>query len=217
MKHQALNIVLSIIIIVLAIKLANTKSDIGNIKEELLSANQKIEINSTLKTIFNCTRVRKYTNREVTKKTLTLLTKAGMSASSLVNKQPWAFIAINDTTILLELAKKLPHAGMLKKAKAAIVVCGNLDKTLRGKGKEFWIQDCSAASQNILIAAKSKGLGSAWTDIYPNEKSIKSVKKVLNLTDNYIPLNIIVIGYPKKIRIPKNRWKEENLLWNRQK
>ncbi|MDD3667568.1 MAG: nitroreductase family protein, partial [Bacteroidales bacterium] len=116
-----------------------------------------------MENILNRKSVRKYTKEEVKKEQLEMLVRAGMAAPSARNSQPWLFFVIDDRTILDNLAKQLPNAKMLLSAKAAIVVCGNLQKALEGDGREFWVQDCSAATQNILLAAESMGLGAVWT------------------------------------------------------
>lgn len=171
--------------------------------------------NNTLEIIHQRKSVRNYTDKEVSKEQLEQLVKAGMAAPTAVNKQPWAFIVINDKATLNELGDKLPYAKMAKKASAAIVVCGDLSKTLEGWEQEFWIQDCAAASQNILLAAESMSLGAVWTAAYPAEDRMATVSKTLNLPEHIIPLNVIPIGYPSGIEKPKDKWKSENLHWNK--
>ncbi len=85
---------------------------------------------------------------------------------------------------------------MLKKAALAIVVCGNMDKALQGPAQGFWVQDCSAATENILLAANALGLGAVWTGLYPDENRSAEVAKVLKLPQAFIPLCTIVIGHP---------------------
>ncbi|MCL3780679.1 nitroreductase family protein [Prolixibacteraceae bacterium JC049] len=171
--------------------------------------------NNTLEIIHQRKSVRAYTDQQVSKTQLETLIKAGMAAPTAVNKQPWAFISIDDRTTLDSLGNGLPYAKMLKKATAAIVVCGDLSKALEGWEQEFWIQDCSNASQNILLAAESMGLGAVWTAAYPAEDRMATVKSILNLPDHIIPLNVIPIGYPTGIEKPKDKWKPENLHWNK--
>ena len=124
-----------------------------------------IHHNPTIATIYNRKSVRHFTNQMVSRKQLTELIRAGMAAPTAVNKQPWAFIAIDDRGMLDQLAEILPYAKMLKQATGAIVVCGDMTKTLDGIAQEYWIQDCSAATQNILLAAESMGLGAVWTGV----------------------------------------------------
>jgi nitroreductase len=161
--------------------------------------------------------VRQYTDQKVTEEQLETLVRAGMAAPSAVNRQPWLFLAINDRVLLDELGNRLPYAKMLLQAPAAIVVCGNMEKALDAWQQEFWIQDCSAATQNILLAAGSMGLGSVWTAVYPAIDRIEIVREVLNLPSHLIPLNVLPIGYPDGPQRAKDKWKPENMWWNRWK
>lgn len=171
--------------------------------------------NHTLKIILQRKSVRNFTNEKVSKEQLKILVKAGMAAPTAVNKQPWAFIAIDDKEILNQLGDALPYAKMTKKASAAIIVCGDMQKALADWEQEFWIQDCSAASQNILLAAESMGLGAVWTAAYPAKDRMALVVEILNLPEHIIPLNVIPIGYSSGIENPKDKWKPENLHWQK--
>ncbi|MFV0553871.1 MAG: flavin reductase [Mangrovibacterium sp.] len=158
--------------------------------------------------------VRNFTDRQVSKEQLETLARAGMAAPTAVNKQPWAFVAINERAMLDKLCTALPRAKMLEAATAAMVVCGDMNKALEGKGQEYWIQDCSAATQNILLAAESLGLGAVWTGVYPMEDRVQAVKDILNMPEHLTPLCVIPIGYPTGVDQPKDKWKPENLIWH---
>ena len=103
---------------------------------------------------------------------------------------------------------------MAAKAPLAIVVCGDMNKAAEGNAREFWIQDCSAATENILLAATGMGLGAVWTGIYPSKERCADVAKVLRLPESLIPLNTIVIGYPDTDVSPKDKWNTENISYN---
>lgn len=168
-----------------------------------------------MENILNRKSVRKYTKEEVKKEQLEMLVRAGMAAPSARNSQPWLFFVINDRAILDNLAKQLPNAKMLLSAKAAIVVCGNLQKALEGDGREFWVQDCSAATQNILLAAESMGLGAVWTGAYPRKETVNIIKVELGLPEHIVPLNVIPIGWQTGEEKPKQKYTEENIRWNK--
>ncbi|MCU4162643.1 flavin reductase [Carboxylicivirga caseinilyticus] len=174
-----------------------------------------IHPNPTLSTIYNRKSVRHFTNEQVREDELTELVKAGMAAPTAVNKQPWAFIAINDRAMLDVLADSLPHAKMLKQATAAIAVCGDLNKALQGQARIYWVQDCSAATQNILLATEAMGLGAVWTGVHPITEREATVKNLLNLPEHIIPLNVIAIGHPTGEDQPKDKWKPENMHINK--
>ena len=170
---------------------------------------------AVIENIMTRTSIRAYTPQAISADTVEILLKAGMAAPTAVNKQPWHFVVINDKAKLNELAEANPRGGkMLKEAPLAIVVCGDLTKTLDGKGREFWIQDCSAATENILLAAHALGLGAVWTAGHPMEERMTSLRETLRLPDTIIPLCTIVIGHPAEQPEPKDKWKLENVTYN---
>jgi nitroreductase len=181
-----------------------------------VSAQQKVEndAQAAINNIMTRTSIRQYTDEPVSKADIETMLRAGMAAPTAVNRQPWHFVVINSKEKLAELAGDNPRGGMLKKAPLAIVVCGNMDKALPGQGRGFWVQDCSAATENILLAANAIGLGAVWTGLYPDENRAGVVAKVLKLPETYIPLCTIVIGHPAEQPTPKDKWKPENISYN---
>ena len=179
-----------------------------------VSAQQKGDAQSAINNIMTRTSIRQYTDEPVSKADIETMLRAGMAAPTAVNRQPWHFVVINSKVKLAELAGDNPRGGMLKKAPLAIVVCGNMDKALPGQGRGFWVQDCSAATENILLAANAIGLGAVWTGLYPDENRAGAVAKVLKLPETYIPLCTIVIGHPAEQPAPKDKWKPENVSYN---
>jgi nitroreductase len=182
--------------------------------------------NEALKNILTRHSVREFTGEEVKKEDLLKILKAAMSAPSAVNQQPWSFIVLTKRKTLDELSQKLPYAKMLSKAGAAIVVCGLPDKSkilnlilkliIKLSLKDFWVQDCSAATENILLTAHALGYGAVWTAVFPSEALIKNVQKILEIPENVIPLNVIPIGVPvDKNKPPKDKFKENNIHWEK--
>jgi nitroreductase len=171
--------------------------------------------NAALDNIMTRTSVRDYTDQPVEQAKVEQLLRAGMAAPTAVNKQPWHFVVLNTREALDRMASANPRAGMLKRAPLAIVVCGDLQKTLDGKGQEYWIQDCSAATENILLAANALGLGAVWTALHPMEDRTKAAVEALGLPSHIVPLCTIVIGYPKGQTQPKDKWKPENVSYNK--
>ena len=157
--------------------------------------------------------VRKYSKKRLSKKIIKELLEAAMYAPSAGNEQPWHFIIINDPQILSKVPSFHNHAQMLNDASIAILVCGDLNLD---KHNGMWIQDCSAATENILIAARAKELGAVWLGIFPREERMKGMKQLTNLPDNIMPFSLISIGYPAEpqiivdryntSRIHKNKW-----------
>ncbi|MBC9784652.1 nitroreductase family protein [Heliobacterium chlorum] len=156
--------------------------------------------------------VRKYTDQPVSDELVKELLEAAMSAPSAGNEQPWHFIVIKDRQLLDEIPKFHPYAGMVKQSPVAIVVCG--DETLE-KYKGFWVQDCSAATQNILVAAQAKGIGAVWVGLYPEKGRVKALRDLLGIPEQVIPLALIPVGYPAEQLPPANRFNPERIHNNR--
>jgi nitroreductase len=157
--------------------------------------------------------VRTYKNKKISDEIINELIEAGISAPSAGNQQPWHFIILDDHNIIDKIPDFHPHSSMLPRATLAIIVCGDLDiETNKG----FWIQDCAAATENILIAARARGLGSCWLGLYPREDRVLGIRNLLKIPDSIIPLSLISLGYPaikqdkvnryNKSRIHKNKW-----------
>ena len=180
-----------------------------------VSAQQKAESDAAIKNIMTRTSVRKYTNEAVSKADIETMLRAGMAAPTAVNKQPWHFVVVTDREQLNALAAANRGTGMAAKAPLAIVVCGDMQKTLSGVGQGFWVQDCSAATENILLAANALGLGAVWTGLYPNEDRANAVRNVVKAPEHIVPLCVIVIGHPADNPTPKDKWKPENVSYNK--
>ncbi len=172
----------------------------------------KGDLMDDLNLIFSRKSIRHYQQgKEIGKDKLKLLVQAGMSAPSAVNICPWEFIAVTDAGLLDSLAEQLPNASMLREAAAAIIVCGDPERDARGIARKFWVQDCSAATENILLAAEAMGLGAVWTGLYPDQERIRKIRPLLSLPERIIPLNVIPQGYPAEKVLPKDKWEESRL------
>lgn len=178
------------------------------------SKSTNIMENHALSNIFNRKSVRNFTEEPVSKEQIELLIRAGMAAPTARNTQPWAFIAVTDRATLDNLAENLPYAKMLKQSPAAIVVCGDLEK-LGDATPEYWIMDCSAATENILLAAEAIGLGAVWTAAYPQPDRVEAVVKILNIPEYIVPLCVIPVGVPTGVDQPKNKYIPENIHWEK--
>ena len=177
-----------------------------------VSAQQKSEAQAAINNIMTRTSIRQYTDETVSKADIETMLRAGMAAPTAVNRQPWHFVAVTDKAKLAELAGR--RGGMIKQAGVAIVVCGNMDKAMQGPGQAFWVQDCSAATENILLAANAIGLGAVWTGCYPMDDRVAEVSKTLKLPEAIVPLCVIAIGHPAEQPAPKDKWKPENVSYN---
>lgn len=167
------------------------------------------EANPTLETIFNRKSVRKYTERPVDKEMLETLVRAGMAAPSSRDRRPWEFIIVTDRNLLDTMGDGLPLARMLKETKQAIIVCGDTIKS-----NNAWQLDCSAAAQNVLLAAESMGLGAVWTAAYPYPERMKVVRDALQLPEHIVPLTVIPVGYPVGMEKTKDKFNKKQMHYN---
>jgi nitroreductase len=156
--------------------------------------------------IFKRRSIRKYKDMEVEEEKIEKLLKAAAAAPSAGNEQPWHFVVIRDRDKLNHLAEVHPYAKMLKDAPLAVAVCGDLNKQ-RHEG--FWVQDCAAATQNILLEAVALDLGAVWIGAYPNEKREKVVSKTLGVPENIKTVSLISIGYPAEEKGETDRLSDE--------
>jgi nitroreductase len=161
--------------------------------------------------ILNRKSIRKYDSRKVSDEMVQNLLRAAMQAPSACNEQPWEFIVLRNKDIMQKIPAFHPYSTMLPQADAAIVVCG--DKT-REVFPGFWIQDCSAATENILIAAEDMGLGAVWLGVYPLEDRVTALQQLLALPENVIPLCIVPIGYPAENRKPADRFDTKKIHYD---
>lgn len=170
---------------------------------------------TTIEDIMTRTSVRAYTDLEVDSDRIDTLLRAAMSAPTAGNKQPWRFVVLNDKALLTTIGDNFKTMTMAKNASVAIVMCGDTTATFKGEAQSYWIQDVSAASENLLLAAHAMGLGAVWCGIYPQNERVEQFSEMLNLPDNIIPMACICIGYPSGETTPKDKWKPEYIHYNR--
>jgi nitroreductase len=156
--------------------------------------------------------VRSYTSAPIPETLLSQLLRAAMNAPSAGNEQPWHFVVIRDRAILEAIPGFHPYASMLRGAAAAILVCGDLQLE---KFKGFWVQDCSAATENILIAARALGLGAVWLGLHPLEERVTQMRKLLGIPDHVVPLSLVSLGYPKDEPRPADRYQVARVHYDR--
>ena len=175
-----------------------------------------------LEVIYTRRSVRSFTGEAIPRESLIKILKAGMAAPSARNIQPWAFVAVTERGLLDSLCERLPYAKMLDKAGAAIIVCGLPGKDAVSVGQykdtiggKYWVMDCSAAAENILLACHSMGLGAVWTAAYPNEDRMTAVRDIIGVPEDVMPLAGIPIGVPKDKGKVTDKFKEENIRWER--
>jgi nitroreductase len=157
--------------------------------------------NNLIQTIFARRSIRKYTSEPVSEEDIQTLLEAAMAAPSASNRKPWQFIVVTERHTLDALAEAHPHGKMLFDAPLSISVCGDLTEMER-----YWVQDCSAATENLLLAVTALGLGAVWLGIYPRDERVAAVRPLLALPDHITPLNLIAIGHPAEEKQPRTQF-----------
>jgi nitroreductase len=155
--------------------------------------------------------IRQFTAEAVEEASLTLLLKAAMSAPTACNSQPWEFIVVTQKEVLDQIRAKLLFARY--NAPAAIVVCGNVGIANNSAARDHWVQDCSAATENILIAAAGMGLGTVWIGVYPYPSKSKPLAEVLGIPEQVVPLSMVMVGHPAERKEPRTQYDERRVYW----
>ena len=150
--------------------------------------------------------VRKYTDEAVSEGDVEYLLRAAMAAPSAGNQQPWQFVVIRERETLDAIPEFHPYAQMLREAPLCIVVCGK-----SGDYGDFWVQDCSAAVENILVAGTSRGLGTCWLGLYPAPDRPSQVRELLGIPEQVTPLAAIAVGHPAEHPPPSDRYDETRI------
>ena len=162
----------------------------------------------TLKAISTRRSIRKYQPDPISDETINKLLEAGMNAPSALDQQPWHFLVIRDKETLAQMPEHHSHCDLVAQAPACIILC--CDKKLE-KLPGFWVQDCSACAQNILLAAHSLGLGAVWVGVYPTQKDVASLQARFGLSESIIPFCMIAVGKPDEPYPEKQNFKEDRI------
>lgn len=203
-----LNVLLATALVILSIKIAFFSHD-----KQDKNGNKNLE-DSVVDNIMTRTSIRDFQDKPLEDEKVEKLLRTAMAAPSARNEQPWSFIVIKDKKILQAISANFNNIKMAEKAPLAIVVCGDLDKSIPGDGLTYWVQDTSAATENLLLAAHSMGLGAVWCGIYPIQERVALLKNILKIPENIIPLNVIPVGYPAEDPAPKDKWNPDLIHYN---
>lgn len=166
----------------------------------------------TIEAILTRRSIRKFKNQTIDKETIELIIKAAMYAPSARNTQSWQFVVASEKKMLNSIMKVHPYSSMMSEASHAILVCG--DKTLE-PNEAYCNQNCSAATQNILLAAHSLGIGSVWLGVYPREERINGITKLFELPEHIFPVTLIALGYPAEIIEQPERFKPDRIYFEK--
>lgn len=174
-----------------------------NMKQETIIENMRTRVS-----------VRKFTGEKISEEQIQTLLQCAMAAPSAMNHQPWAFIVVTEDSVLAQLGQAFPYSRCDQQPACAIVPCGDLSKAIVGS-EDFWINDVSAATENLLLAAHAMGLGAVWTGLHPNMERATEAQRLLGLPEHIIPLCIVPVGVPAEQPEVKDKWNTENIHYNR--
>jgi nitroreductase len=167
---------------------------------------------NTLDAIHTRRSIRRYLDKPVGEELVEKLLASAMQAPSARNQQPWHFVVIDDRGLLSQIPEFMPNAAMAAKAPLAILVCGDLALE---KSEGYWVVDCSAATENMLLAAHALGLGACWCGVYPRENRMEHLRQLLGLPDNVMAHSLVVIGHPAEQIKAENRYRADRIRRNR--
>jgi len=169
-------------------------------------------MNEILNFIYRRRSIRKFTEQPIEPEKITELLKAAMAAPTAMNTQPWQFVVVTEEELLKKIRNTLVFGKM--KAPLAIVVCGNLGVFNKRVTNRFWVQDCSAATQKILLAAGALGLGGVWCGVHPIHTFERRISQILSLPEEVTPLNVLYIGYPAEEKPARTQYDPAKVSWN---
>lgn len=169
--------------------------------------------NPVIANILSRSSVRRFdSDRAVSDSAISSLLHAAMAAPTGVNRRPWMFGVVTTPELRTRLAEALPFAKMVATAPVSVICFGDRSRFLDGEDSTLWVQDLAAASENILLAAASMGLGAVYTCLYPHEDRMEAVKSILGTPDSLVPFNLIPVGYPSGAPHPLDKWDPTRIL-----
>lgn len=168
--------------------------------------------NQAVANILSRKSVRQFTAEPVSEAQIDTLLRCAMAAPSAVNFQPWDFIVVTERALLDTIGTRYPNTRISENVQVAFVMCGNMEKTFPG-APDFWIDDVSAATENLLLAAHSMGLGAVWCGIFHTDK-VSGLQQILGLPAHIVPLCVVPVGHPAEDPEVKDKYKPENIHYN---
>jgi nitroreductase len=173
-----------------------------------------MRLNEKLSVLWGRRSIRAYADAPIAGELITDLLRAAMAAPSAAAKDPWQFVVVQDRKMLRLMAEALPHGRMLADAGAGIVVCGDLRAAHDGQ-LSYLLQDCSAAIENLLIAAHLLGLGACWLGVHPREPRIEALRSLLGIPAGIVPVSAVAVGFPAEHKEPRTRFDPQHVHYER--
>lgn len=158
--------------------------------------------------------IRQFTKDTISDAQIEKILRAGFAAPTALNKQPWAIEVVNDTTLLRQMAAELPHT-RLETADVAFIILGDMERTIDGDGRNYWVVDCSLMAENMMLAANAMGIGSCFTGGWPTTERAAVMRRHLSIPSKYEVLGMIPMGYPAEYPAVKDKWRPEAVHYNK--
>jgi nitroreductase len=168
-------------------------------------------MNAKLQFIFARRSVRKFRDEAVSEEVVKDLLEAAMAAPSACCKDPWRFMVVRGAAMLGRMADGLPNGPMLRDAPLAIVVCGHREEA-HGGSESYMLQDCSAAIENLLLAASALGVGACWLGVHPRQERVDFLGKLLGIAAPLVPMSVVVLGWPAEALAPRTRYNVAKII-----
>ena len=172
------------------------------------------DIESRLDFIFGRRSIRAFQNASVAEEMVEALLRAAMAAPSAAQKDPWRFVVVRDKKSLATIAHGLPNGKMLPDCSVAVVVCGDTEAA-HDRLLGYLLEDCSAAIENLLLAAHALGLGACWLGVYPREERVTCLRKLLSIPESVLPVACIAIGYPAETKESRTRYTPDHVHYGK--
>ncbi len=206
-SYHWIMLLLAIALVIVSVRLAAVSSS----EEKDVNASDAV-----IDCIMTRASVRSYTDEQINDSLVNKILRAGMAAPTAANQQPWQFIVVNEQNLKDSITAAFEYTKMVEKCSFAVVVCGDMDNLFKGDIPDggFWVEDCSAASENMLLAAHALGIGGVWCGIYPLKDREQRLRSILNLPPNLTPLNVMAFGYPAQPVAPKDKWIPSKIHYN---
>ncbi len=206
-SYHWIMLLLAIALVIVSIRLTAVSSNEG---QNISSSDAVIDC------IMTRASVRSYTGEQINDSIVDKILRAGMAAPTAANQQPWQFIVVNEQNLKDSITAAFEYTKMVANCSFAVMVCGNMDNLFEGDIPDggFWVEDCSAASENMLLAAHALGIGGVWCGIYPLKDREQRLRSILKLPSNLTPLNVMAFGYPAGPVAPKDKWIPAKIHYN---
>lgn len=170
--------------------------------------------NQVIENILTRVSVRQFTGEKISDEQTETLLRCALAAPSAVNQQPWKIYIVENEELLRQLGEAMPNCRCQNHPACAFVLCGDMDKVFQPQ-PDFWIHDVSAATENLLLAVHSMGLGAVWCGVYPSQEKVEMTRSILGIEERFVPLCIVPVGHPAEQPDVKDKYKEENICFIR--